>query len=140
MLLLREKIASINRKIYWQAREKFFVGLPEKKHLHYQALAPCYEHNLTLALNFFTFHIFLNFVHFMICRGYLEVSLRLQGKPHHRQTPCTSAFGRNWVSMVRVLYHSSFFKPKTDIIWEKRHWISQLSILPQKLKRIVECW
>jgi len=29
--LLREKIAIINRKIYWQAREKFFVGLPEKK-------------------------------------------------------------------------------------------------------------
>jgi len=30
LLLLREKIATINRKFYWQAREKFFVGLPEK--------------------------------------------------------------------------------------------------------------
>jgi len=30
LLLLREKIASINRKFFWQAREKIFVGLPEK--------------------------------------------------------------------------------------------------------------
>jgi hypothetical protein len=26
LLLLREKIASINRKFFWQAREKIFVG------------------------------------------------------------------------------------------------------------------
>jgi len=30
LLLLREKIAGINRKFFWQAREKIFVGLQEK--------------------------------------------------------------------------------------------------------------
>jgi len=30
LLLLREKIATINRKIYWQARENFFCRLARK--------------------------------------------------------------------------------------------------------------
>jgi hypothetical protein len=73
LLLLREKIAGINRKIYWQAREKFFVGLPEKKALtisHLAQISERVESHCELLLHSIILSILLR-------RHDVEVNLRL---------------------------------------------------------------
>jgi len=53
-------LQALSEKKYWQAREKFFVGLPEKS-THYQVLGSCSIANLVFTPNSFTFYVHLYF-------------------------------------------------------------------------------